>query len=148
RSSSWSASRAAKRTARRSASANWAWVGSRLRTSASRSADALAAVPDASTTAPSARWRSMAEPRRPSLSRARQDYLKALYALGPEGESVSTSALAERLQVSPPSVTIMLRRLAREGWVYYAPRGGARLSLEGRRAALAMVRRHRILETF
>jgi DtxR family Mn-dependent transcriptional regulator len=83
-----------------------------------------------------------------ALSRSRQDYLKALYSLGAGGNSVSTSAIAARLAVSPPSVTVMLRRLAHEGWVRYAPREGARLNLEGRRAALAMVRRHRILETF
>lgn len=83
-----------------------------------------------------------------ALTRSRQDYLKALYALAPAGERVSTSQLAARLGVAPPSVTSMLGKLARERLVDYAPRAGARLSERGRREALAMVRRHRILETF
>ncbi len=82
------------------------------------------------------------------LTRSRQDYLKALYALGPDGETVATSALAERVSVSAPSVTSMLGKLAAERLVSYTPRGGARLTAEGRRLALDMVRRHRILETF
>jgi DtxR family Mn-dependent transcriptional regulator len=83
-----------------------------------------------------------------ALSRSRQDYLKALYALGPAGEPVGTSALAERLGVSAPSVTSMLGKLKRERLVFHAPRAGARLTSRGRREALDMVRRHRILETF
>lgn len=82
------------------------------------------------------------------LTRSKQDYLKALYALAPEGEPVPTSRLALQLAVSPPSVTNMLARLAAERLVTHAPRAGARLTALGRRAALAMVRRHRILETF
>ena len=81
------------------------------------------------------------------LSRSRQDYLKSLYVLGAAGDPVSTSALAERLGVAAPSVTSMLGKLAREGMVVYAPRAGARLTPAGRREALRLVRRHRILET-
>jgi len=84
----------------------------------------------------------------PALTRSRQDYLKALYGLAPNGEAVSTSQIAMRLGVSAPSVTNMLARLARERLVIHTPRAGARLSASGRRAAIAMVRRHRILETF
>jgi DtxR family Mn-dependent transcriptional regulator len=84
----------------------------------------------------------------PHLSRSRQDYLKALYELGPDGARVTTSRLAARLGVSAPSVTNMLARLARERLVTHVPRGGARLNEPGRQAALAVVRRHRILETF
>ena len=83
-----------------------------------------------------------------TLTRSRQDYLKALYALAPEGGAISTSRLAGRLGVSAPSVTSMLGKLARDRLIAYTPRGGARLSASGRREALAMVRRHRILETF
>jgi DtxR family transcriptional regulator, Mn-dependent transcriptional regulator len=83
-----------------------------------------------------------------TLTRSRQDYLKALYALDPGNASVPTSALAAQLGVSAPSVTNMLARLAAERLVRHAPRAGARLTARGRREALAMVRRHRILETF
>jgi DtxR family transcriptional regulator, Mn-dependent transcriptional regulator len=82
------------------------------------------------------------------LSRSRQDYLKALHALAPKGERVSTSSLAARLAVAPPSVTHMLGELARAGLVKHVPRAGTALTPRGRRAAVEMVRRHRILETF
>jgi len=83
-----------------------------------------------------------------ALSRSRQDYLKALYALDQGDEPVPTSHLAAQLGVSAPSVTNMLARLAEERLVNHAPRAGARLTARGRREALEMVRRHRILETF
>lgn len=82
------------------------------------------------------------------LTRSKQDYLKALYALDPEGHSVPTSRLAHQLGVSAPSVTAMLGRLSAERLVAHAPRAGARLTARGRREALEIVRRHRILETF
>src|SRR5439155_5703266 len=84
----------------------------------------------------------------PTLPRSRQDYLKALYALAPDGGGVATSRLAARLGVSAPSVTNMLGRLAAERLVTHAPRAGARLTPRGRRLAIDIVRRHRILETF
>ena len=83
-----------------------------------------------------------------ALSRSRQDYLKALYALDDGAEPVPTSRLAAHLGLSAPSVTNMLARLTEERLVSHAPRAGARLTARGRREALEMVRRHRILETF
>src|SRR6185369_11664249 len=62
--------------------------------------------------------------------------------------AVTSSRLATQLRVSAPSVTSMLRTLARERMIAYAPRAGARLTAAGRREALRLVRRHRILETF
>lgn len=84
------------------------------------------------------------------LSHARQDYLKAMFALGGAGASelIATSQLAARLDVSAPSATNMLRRLAEDRLVVLVPGAGARLSAEGHRQALRIVRRHRILETF
>ncbi len=88
--------------------------------------------------------------RRPprTLSRSRQDYLKALYVLDPSGGAVPPSRIAARLGVSAPSVTNMLQTLAAEGLVNHPRRAGANLTAEGRRQALTMVRRHRVLETF
>ncbi|MCC6348231.1 MAG: metal-dependent transcriptional regulator [Candidatus Eisenbacteria bacterium] len=82
-----------------------------------------------------------------SLTRSRQDYLKALHDLGQDAP-VTVTALARRLGVSAPSVTNMLARLAGERLVRLHRRGAARLSAVGERAALQVVRRHRILETF
>lgn len=82
-----------------------------------------------------------------SLTRSREDYVKALFALG-QGESVTVTALARALDVSAPSVTNMLSRLSREKLVALGHRGSAQLTPEGEREALRMVRRHRILEAF
>jgi DtxR family Mn-dependent transcriptional regulator len=90
----------------------------------------------------------MRRPPARALTRSRQDYLKALYALGGAEHVVQTQAMARHLDVRPPSATLMLRQLARLGWVALDPGVGARLSTEGRRHALELVRRHRILETF
>ncbi|HKQ57460.1 MAG TPA: metal-dependent transcriptional regulator, partial [Candidatus Eisenbacteria bacterium] len=83
-----------------------------------------------------------------TLTRSRQDYIKALYALDTGTSPVTTSHLAARLNVSAPSVTNMLGRLVEERLVSHVPRAGARLTARGRKQALEMVRRHRILETF
>ena len=64
------------------------------------------------------------------------------------GNRCSTSELAEHLDVQAASVSGMLHRLERDGLLRYTHYHGARLSAEGRRAALAVVRRHRLVETF
>ncbi len=80
------------------------------------------------------------------------NYLKAIYALGgPEEERVSSTALSERLDVAPASVTNMIQsKLAASPnpFVEYESRRGVRLSAAGRRRALEIVRHHRLLETF
>ncbi len=83
---------------------------------------------------------------RPTLSM--EDYLKALYALEEAGQRGSTSALARRLGVAPASVTEMLKRLDAAGLVHYQPRRGASLTPKGRRVALQIIRKHRLLERF
>ena len=80
-------------------------------------------------------------------SRSRQNYLKALLQLG-AGSPVAVSALARHLHVSAPSVTNMLAHLADDRLVTPGARGAASLTPEGARAALLVLRRHRILETF
>ncbi len=80
-------------------------------------------------------------------SRSRENYLKALLQLG-AGEPVSVSVLARHLRVSAPSVTNMLARLAQERLVALGARGAASLTPHGERAALHVLRRHRLLETF
>src|SRR5262245_41723061 len=96
----------------------------------------------------SARLSTDEESKVKNATRARQDYVKTLYSLGGTGAIVPTSKLAARLGVSAPSATNMLRRLADDGLVALAPGRGARLSPAGRRLALHLVRRHRILESF
>ncbi len=88
------------------------------------------------------------EPTIPPSNEAREDYLTALLRLGEGGAAVNTSALAQRLGVAPASVTGMLKTLAREGLVEHRPYRGALLSRKGRTLALAVQRRHRLVETF
>jgi DtxR family Mn-dependent transcriptional regulator len=81
-------------------------------------------------------------------SPAKEDYLKAIFHLGRDGGRVHTTALARQLDVSMPSVTAMLKRLAESRLIDYAPRNGALLTEDGRLATMHVVRRHRLLETF
>src|SRR6476469_9029751 len=83
-----------------------------------------------------------------SLTRSVEDYLKAIYQLSPEGRPASTSEIAHLLALSPPSVTGMVKRLSEHGLVQHPPYRGVQLTEEGRRAALRMVRRHRLIEAY
>jgi len=84
----------------------------------------------------------------PGLSRSVEDYLKAIYSLSDGGEAVSTSAIADALQVQPASVTGMVKRLAESGYLEHVPYRGVELTAHGSREALRILRRHRILETY
>lgn len=78
-----------------------------------------------------------------------QDYLKLLYtALERGDDGVSVSELAERMDVAPSTASENVRRLASAGLVAHEPYQRVHLTDEGRRAAVAMVRRHRLLETY
>src|SRR6185295_227319 len=83
-----------------------------------------------------------------SLTRSVEDYLKAIYQLSPEGRPASTSEIAHLLALSPPSVTGMVKRLSEHGLLEHVPYRGVQLTDEGRRAALRMVRRHRVIEAY
>jgi DtxR family Mn-dependent transcriptional regulator len=89
-----------------------------------------------------------AEAKSTGYSRSTEDYLKAIYELETPGSPVQTSAIAEALDVAPPSVSGMVKRLSESGLVEHVPYRGVRLTDSGRRAALKMVRRHRIVETY
>lgn len=89
-----------------------------------------------------------AEPPLPELTASAENYLKAIYALERTGDAVATSDLAQRLGLTSPSVSAMVQRLAEQGLLTHEPYRGVRLTAEGRRAALRMLRRHRILECF
>src|ERR1700730_12302845 len=84
-----------------------------------------------------------------SFSPAVEDYLKAIYRLESEaGEPVTTNALCGWLGVSAPSASGMLKKLDDLRLVVYVPYRGVHLSEAGRRMALGVIRRHRLLETF
>jgi DtxR family transcriptional regulator, Mn-dependent transcriptional regulator len=83
-----------------------------------------------------------------ALTRSVEDYLKAIYRLTPEGQPASTSDIANLLELSPASVSGMVKRLSEQGLLEHAPYKGVQLTDEGRRAALRMVRRHRLIEAY
>jgi DtxR family Mn-dependent transcriptional regulator len=84
-----------------------------------------------------------------SISAHVEDYAKAVYALeAREGEAVSTTDLAERLGVNPASVSGMVRKLSELGLVEHERYHGVRLTDEGRRVALEVLRHHRLIELF
>jgi DtxR family transcriptional regulator, Mn-dependent transcriptional regulator len=85
----------------------------------------------------------------PTHSHAVEDYAKAIYVLETRaGEPVSTTALAERLGVTPGSVSAMVRKLDELHLVSHTPYRGVRLTEAGRRRALEVIRHHRLLELF
>jgi DtxR family Mn-dependent transcriptional regulator len=82
------------------------------------------------------------------LTDAIQDYVKEIYKLEAAGRRPTTSALAEQLGVSPPSVTSMLKKLATLGLVDHERYRGARLTRKGERVALEVIRHHRLIEQY
>ena len=85
-----------------------------------------------------------------SLTISIQDYLKNIYELIENGEAASTTTLAKRLKISAPSVTGMVQKLAsaRPALVEYKKHQGVTLTREGKKAALEVIRHHRLLEAW
>jgi DtxR family Mn-dependent transcriptional regulator len=85
-----------------------------------------------------------------TLTESIQDYLKEIYDLSLEGSPASTTDLAARLGVAPASVTGMVQRLATapHPLIVYRKHQGVTLTPDGERAALEVIRHHRLLETF
>ena len=85
----------------------------------------------------------------PAPSAPVEDYVKAIYALtlGPE-QAASTSQIAERLGITAGSVSTMIKRMDASGLAEHVPYRGVRLTPSGRKLALAVIRRHRLLELF
>jgi DtxR family transcriptional regulator, Mn-dependent transcriptional regulator len=78
-----------------------------------------------------------------------ENYLKHVLLLSEGSDDlVSMGALATSLAVVPGTVTTMVKSLADEGLVEHQPRHGVRLTAEGRRVALNVLRKHRLVETF
>ena len=83
------------------------------------------------------------------LSAVMEDYIKAIYAIESDGEErVSTSALADRLDVTAPTVSSNLKKLEERGLVDHEEYRGVTLTEEGELVALEILRHHRLLEAF
>ncbi|NTV39069.1 MAG: metal-dependent transcriptional regulator [Demequinaceae bacterium] len=84
-----------------------------------------------------------------NLSASTQDYLKCVWNLQEwSGGAVSVTALAERLRVRTSTASDGVKKLAEQGLVVHETYGGITLTAVGTAHALAMVRRHRLLETY
>ncbi len=84
----------------------------------------------------------------PALTLQAEDYLKAIYELEQGGDPAATNDIASRLSIAPASVSGMVQRLSRLGLVDTERYRGARLTASGRTAALQLIRRHRIIESY
>jgi DtxR family transcriptional regulator, Mn-dependent transcriptional regulator len=87
---------------------------------------------------------STAEP----LTEAIQHYLREVYKLEAAGTRATTTSVAEAMEVSAPSASAMLKRLATLGLVEHIPYRGVALTDDGRRVALEVIRHHRLLEQY
>jgi DtxR family Mn-dependent transcriptional regulator len=79
-----------------------------------------------------------------------ENYLKKIYSASEQsGEAmVGLGRLAQELSVTPGTVTTMMKHLAEAGLVEYRPRAGVLLTETGRRQALDVIRKHRLIELF
>src|SRR5258707_4665585 len=77
---------------------------------------------------------------------SKEDYLKSILEAEAEGEEVISARLADLLKVSPPAVTMALRRLKKDGLVRVEPSGEVRLTTEGRKIARKLTLRHHLIE--
>jgi DtxR family transcriptional regulator, iron-dependent repressor len=83
-----------------------------------------------------------------SLSATVEEYLETIYNMSAENEVVIGARLAEKFRVSPPTVTEMLKRLVRDGYVEMDNKRQVTLTESGNQAAEAVLRRHRLTERF
>jgi DtxR family Mn-dependent transcriptional regulator len=84
----------------------------------------------------------------PEVSDSVQDYAKAIWSIGRGRKAVSTSALADRLAVSPASASAMVKRLEVMGLATRKPYHGVELTQSGRRVAMEVIRHHRLVELY
>jgi DtxR family transcriptional regulator, Mn-dependent transcriptional regulator len=82
------------------------------------------------------------------FSSTEENYLKAVYYLQVQYGNVSTNALAARLQSKPASITDMMKKLSSKKLLNYKPYYGFSLTTDGKKAALSVIRRHRLWEFF
>src|SRR6188474_3716783 len=83
-----------------------------------------------------------------NFSTSEENYLKTIFHLQTKDENVSTNELAEKLQSKPASITDMMKKLKTRKLVNYQPYQGFRLTPEGKKVALSIIRRHRLWEYF
>lgn len=83
-----------------------------------------------------------------NFSFSEENYLKAIWKLSGNNETVSTNELALELCINPASVSEMLKRLSTKNLIKYKKHGGTKLSETGHSKAIEVVRKHRLWEVF
>ena len=83
-----------------------------------------------------------------NFSTSEENYIKTIFHLQNGQNTVTTNALADKLSTKPASVTDMMKKLKAKKLLHYQPYQGFRLSSEGKRVALDIIRRHRLWEYF
>jgi len=83
-----------------------------------------------------------------NFSTSEENYLKTIYHLQTKDDNVTTNELAEKLHARPASITDMMKKLKTRKLVNYQPYQGFRLTSEGKKIALGIIRRHRLWEYF
>jgi len=77
-----------------------------------------------------------------------EEYLETIYRLNEKGKELTTTNISRMLKVAPSSVTEMLQRMEKEGYIKYEPYRGTALTRKGREIGKKVVKRHRIIEKF
>ena len=83
-----------------------------------------------------------------NFSTSEENYIKAIFHLQCKDGNVTTNELADRLNTKPASITDMMKKLKTRKLVHYQPYQGFRLTAEGQKIALGIIRRHRLWEYF
>jgi DtxR family Mn-dependent transcriptional regulator len=83
-----------------------------------------------------------------NFTNSEENYLKAVYHLQSDEDVVTTNALAQKLNTRPASVTDMMKKLDAKKLLHYTPYYGFHLTEQGKKAALYIIRRHRLWEVF
>lgn len=82
------------------------------------------------------------------MSPKKEDYVKVLFDLGGRTEKIQNKKIADRLGLSPPTVTEMMISLEKIGWLKYTPYKGSILTADGAERAKALIHKHRLWEVF
>ena len=77
-----------------------------------------------------------------------ENYLKNIYELEAGDKKVTTTLLAGKLRISPASVTDMVKKLSKKGFLRHVPYKGVEVTEKGKRSALKIIRKHRLWEMF
>ena len=83
-----------------------------------------------------------------NYSTSEENYIKTIFHLQGDSETVTTNALAHELLTRPASVTDMMKKLKTKKLIHYQPYQGFKLNSEGKKVALGIIRRHRLWEFF